>query len=188
VFRRRRLLSIVALAVLAVALTLVWFSPLGWTVWGRLRGEPFFRGRPASQWARELEEYCPAVRLSDDLSRVHRRYYRYTDGLLGELKGQAGVRRAVVPIGMQELPFADGDPNGVPVLIALLEHAKVTIRQMAAWGLARCGPAARDAIPALERARQQAPDCARWGICVDLDEAIVAIEYPHLKRRPTVEE
>src|SRR5579884_512240 len=59
--RVRWFIGIGALLLLAAAAA-VFLDPTG-TVLGRLRGEPFFGGRPASWWGRELRSSDPAAHV-----------------------------------------------------------------------------------------------------------------------------
>ncbi len=81
-------------------------------------------------------------------------------GALGE-KGRGAEERLFAMLGVESDRAAAGEalraihPTSVRALIAALEQADWTVRQMAADALARLGKASREAVPVLERVMRE---------------------------------
>src|SRR4051812_35296657 len=94
--RRRVLLAAVALLVVFLGGALL-APDVRWAVWGRLRGEAFYRGRPTSYWEASL-----------------RRWPSSTPSLLEDLAGRVHVRLPAVLCGDDGasawMPLQKGDP------------------------------------------------------------------------------
>jgi hypothetical protein len=153
--RRRRLIGLLALAALAgtVAVPAVHWRLIGWA-----RGEPFYRGRPASYWRAEVaacdvgQVGCPGLVLGDAPPRPPTIYLEPRSGpldlalqWLAEHLGLPGLR------GPDEPPLGDGDASAAPVLIALTGDPDPKVRCYAAQSLGRLHLDGRPAIPALRR-------------------------------------
>ncbi len=114
----------IGVALLLAAGVAVFLDPTA-AVLGRLRGEPFYRGRPAAWWGRQLRSTDPAA---------HAR---------------------------AEADLQAGGADAVPVLVALLHRdggdwGAAETRWMAADQLGRISAPARDAVPALTAALNDA--------------------------------
>src|SRR4051794_19902865 len=128
--RRRRLLT--GLAVLGL-LGVLALPGVHWRLVGWWRGEPFYRGRPASHWADEMRAY----QQGDFMGEGYRESVVRPSGPLAGLRERLGyyVPRESVPAG--RLPWASGDPAAVPVLTTLLTDHDRNVRLMAIWALGR---------------------------------------------------
>jgi hypothetical protein len=156
--RRRLLLGAgVLLVVLAGALA----QPgVRWPLWGWLRGEPFYRGKPTSYWAERLRAEtcnvqtqtdppwnglrlvtCPALSRRPPLIDAFYRYVR--------------VNRSAPPEVLFEFSEAD---RLVPVLIQLLKDPDRSVVAKAALCLWHIGPAAWESTPALSAALAASTD------------------------------
>jgi HEAT repeat len=149
--RRRVLLGAgVLLVVLAGALA----QPgVRWPLWGWLRGEAFYRGRPTSYWAGRLKnEPCEFCQNADAQASGGLKVWVETrpapqrpPPLVGALYRLFRVRPAP-----SEVLFEGGeDCRLVPVLIELLQDQNPSVVRLAALYLGGLGPAARPAAPAL---------------------------------------
>jgi hypothetical protein len=127
---RRRIL--VAVALLAIVCAIV-FEALTHVGRGWLAGEPFYRGRPASYWAAEIESWTST---DPDWRRT-----------------QTYDRRSVAPRwlgGLHPQPqwpgLLDGDRDGLAVLQALSHHPSAEVRDWARIGIERLDNAERGPI------------------------------------------
>jgi HEAT repeat protein len=133
---RRRLFRIGVLFLVALAGVLL-IPDVRFELWGRLRGEPRFRDKPACAWSsavRDWDRAAGAPALPPVLTR---------------LLGLFGLGRFGAP---DEPAVLNGGPEAVPVLSYLLGDGDPAVCRHAAYGLQHIGPAARDAVPALARA------------------------------------
>lgn len=156
---KKRLPIALVLVILLTALV-VWLEPTR-LLWGTLRGDAFFKGRPASYWARQVERWTEAgerclgvsdhVRLSDQamdyLGLLDRHPPRPTVldqdpaalAVLTELLDcdHSSVRyHAVHALGARECWPED---MGTPLLRAALAHRRADVRWWAAVLLVRNG-------------------------------------------------
>jgi hypothetical protein len=90
---------------------------------GRLMGEPFYEGRPASYWAAEIERW-----ETDDPPWDTQRYARRSTW-------PAWIERRLPPPGWPTL--LDGDPEALPVLQALRKHPSPDVQDWARIGIER---------------------------------------------------
>jgi hypothetical protein len=123
--------TLVAAALLALVCAVV-FEAATHVGRGWLGGEPFYRGRPASYWAAEIECWTS----TDPAWRT-----------------QTYVRRSVSPrwlgglLPQQEWPgLLDGDRDGLAVLQALSNHPSAAVRDWARIGLERLDNAERGPV------------------------------------------
>jgi hypothetical protein len=157
--KRRRLVRLLALLAVLAALT-VWLEPTR-VVWGWLRGEAFYQGRPTSYWAERIRPW----EISDDLRiNVNAAICEMTasrmEARLAKLQGreapltrqqsalylsvpphEGDLRKLVKPwLRLPEIPWPavlDGDPDAEPVLTELLTHDAPGVRDWARRGLER---------------------------------------------------
>jgi hypothetical protein len=98
-----------------------------WVVWGRLRGEAFYRGRPTSYWRghvlawNDLGFYPPAVSLVVRRPRWWADYLPWRSGRPAPL--------------VEAEPFPGDDPAAIPVLMELLRDEDPEVRVGAAEAL-----------------------------------------------------
>lgn len=116
--KNRRTLLLTILAAALILASLVWFDPTR-VLWGSLRGEAFFDGRPVSYWRQSLQSGDPVVQ-SESFEKL----------------GEGGA--ASVPILASLLQTRGGS----------LE-ADAEVRWKAAALLGKIGKPAREALPAL---------------------------------------
>lgn len=130
--RKRLFIAVVALGVLAAGL----FEPLC-TLCSYVTGEPFYRGKPASYWSRELQRWVPVAWVQEG-GRTEKRAIKW-----GKRVPEWKVRiyRWSPTLGQklieEQQPILDGDPAARAVLQKLLADENPDVRQMAAFGLAR---------------------------------------------------
>jgi hypothetical protein len=117
----------------------IWLEPTR-VVWGWLRGEAFYQGRPTSWWASELDRWeCHVAYLLMDVGgrkicRRHEHYFR-KDTEFEQLWKRWFPSDAEPPV-----PTAlTGDPAAQAVLLALVEHPSEQVQKMAIHGLLRLG-------------------------------------------------
>ena len=123
--------TLVTAALLAIVCAIV-FEAVTDVGRGWLGGEPFYRGRPASYWAAEIE--C----------------WTSTDP---DWRTQTYVRRSVSPRWLGRLlpqpqwpGLLDGDRDGLAVLQALSNHPSAEVRDWARIGLERLDTAERGPV------------------------------------------
>jgi hypothetical protein len=109
---KRRLLSC-SLILLTFAAFAVWLEPTR-VVWGWLRGEAFYQGRPTSWWSREILHW-----QHYPLGNV---FVRQSDNLLIRL-GWQKQSSMITPF-----PPIEGDNGGEDVLRALLQDSSPMVR------------------------------------------------------------
>jgi hypothetical protein len=120
-----------------------------WPIIGWWRGEEFYARRPASYWAWQLECLSGCGYSLPVLSVTGCRCELIP--VPGPLR-RLGVWSPAWSVPDADLPFAAGDPAGVPVLRVLLRHLDVRVRVHAAWALAKVGPPAAAAVEDLRAA------------------------------------
>jgi HEAT repeat protein len=150
---RRLLLALGLVLVLGAALALL--EPNG-ALLGWLRGEAFFRGRPASGWARRLRDADPAEQ-ERAVSALREGKGSAVPVLLVLLRGgEEGVScHAALTLGGIG-PEARGS---VPALVSALDEGGPRARECAAQALGQIGLPDERAIAALRRALK-APEAA----------------------------
>lgn len=130
---------------------------LGW-----LRGEAFYQGRPTGWWIRELRDwdmpfqeyaYFKALYLARNKDGYH---VGLNHGVMRRaywLRELSPVEEFLVKHGnvqsssQRPTPFADCDPNAIPVLAQLLQTEETRVQFAAVEALAKLGPAGRQAFP-----------------------------------------
>ena len=140
---KRRKLALIGVAVLTAILVANFYSSdlIGW--W---RGEASYRGRYTNSWRAELAsyEFMGLFGGPGDPDRLFVRVPTKWDKLLERMG--LGTQKGRPP---SSPPLQDGHPEGVQVLVELLQAPEANVRVLAARGLERIGPRAREAIPAL---------------------------------------
>jgi len=145
---KRRLIRWSLILAILVAFA-VWLEPTR-VVWGWLRREAFYDGRPTSYWASELERWG-AVFIADDLATGQKtialgvnpaehqppdgaKLFFYRQPGWGEriFKTARGQRMTTYGPGPELL---QGDSDAEPVLQALAEHPDRDVRRLALYGL-----------------------------------------------------
>jgi hypothetical protein len=134
---RRRLLG-VGVAVLATAGAALLFPPPRAVLFGLLRGEKFYAGRPTSHWSAAVTAYLDGPFRSDLVPATPLDWLKRLCRI-----GVPRYRPATAA------PFHDPDPAAVPVLVDLLRDPTPQVRRYAAARLGALGPRARVAVPAL---------------------------------------
>jgi HEAT repeats len=173
--RRRRLLRC-ALAVAAI-LGVLALPPVHWRLYGWVKGEPFYAGRPASWWSATLR----ACDVGECVIAVQGPTLVYERARPPEMclvprptlvdRGGRWLADALSrpPSGPQlvESVLAPSDPAALPVLLALLGDADPRVRYFAAQELGGLGEAGRPALPALRSlAGDPAEGAPGWGATV----------------------
>jgi hypothetical protein len=139
--RRRRLLVGLALLGLLGVLAL---PGVHWRLIGWAKGEPFYRGRPASYWVAELRSF-----ELDFTSFLPGDFYWVRPvGLPPEWCWRLGLTARCQMMSATEMPLSS-DPEAVPLLRALLHNPDPSVRFKAAVALAAQGNAAASAVPDL---------------------------------------
>ena len=136
---KRKLTWLSILLILAVLA--VWLEPTR-VVWGKLRGEEFYWGRPTSYWRNELDRWRPG------------NFNMQGGGEQIELVRTPTWFQRRLPWLFPDTPNAwpavlDGDPDAQPVLRALLDDDTPFVRELAQEGLSRI------------RTREQGPRLSR---------------------------
>lgn len=140
--KRRLLLMALGLSALACLLVL---PAVHWHLIGWWRGEPFYRGRPASYWGYMMTN---GEDFEDPSGKL---YCRVQIPLLTRLQYRLGLRPTFHTVAIADMPGSDRNPTAVPVLTALLKGEDRRVRVCAAHSLGRIGPAAAAAVPELTR-------------------------------------
>ncbi len=158
---RRRLVRVGGLLLLAALVVALLLPDVRWPLWGALRHEPFYNGKPASYWCAELRGYrimfcanCPETpfepRPPDEgcgSQAVRWLYWRV-------FKKRPDPRPTAA--------ILHGDPAALPVLEALLQDDDHVTRELAILGMVYIGPPARSAVPKLLIALHDEDPCIRW--------------------------
>jgi hypothetical protein len=146
----RRYFIVIAMV---AALGLVLFEAHTHVLRGYLAGEPFYRGKPASYWSRELarwEGYRKAHIIGNldsiEWSAVPKRWSRSTLAWEEWLYTNVPSLRKHLP---RESRILDGDLAAFDVLLVLLEAENAQVRAMAAHGLSHFNR--RESVAALMR-------------------------------------
>ena len=125
IMTKRRLLRWSLLFVILGAFA-VWLEPTR-VVWGWLRGEAFYQGRPTSYWRNEIAQW--SIVLASSKSRVHYVTQRRTVNTL--LDGW-------IHIPEREFPgLLNGDHEGAAVLAELASDSSEVVRDWVKVGLER---------------------------------------------------
>jgi hypothetical protein len=144
-------------------------------LWGFLRGEAFYKGRPVCWWSEELQQWSPSFQPMNSISYQD---YLKIAGLLSHDEPDppfldVDVDRTTWVRGPRysgkrankwlskfikskdpQLPFQSGDPKAVPVLRALLRDENLMVLRIAMTGIRRVGPSASSMLTAVEPLRQ----------------------------------
>jgi hypothetical protein len=130
---------------LAIVMAPLLVPGVRWRLWGTLRGESFYRGRPTSYWSREVSR-CP--KTSDYRCSLAGLWHapRVPATRVDGVKAVFGLPHTVTS---PRFPLRDDDPSAVPVLIDLLKDPDPGVRMYAAESLGGLGTAAAAAVPAL---------------------------------------
>ena len=127
---KRRLLrwSLIFVALAAFA---VWLEPTR-VVWGWLRGEAFYQGRPTSWWAEELDYWQVGYLWNhgDNIPVYWRTNSAFEDFTKQLLRDNS---KRPVPAALT------GDPAAEGILTELLNHPTKHVREMARHGLDQAG-------------------------------------------------
>jgi hypothetical protein len=138
---KRRKAALAGLTTILVVAGLLLLPGAYWRVYGWLRGEMFYDGRPASYYAA-----CHRRDLPSGRTGAGARVWAFVQQL------------SVDRFGLPGTPTMRAD--AVPVLTALLADADPGVRTFAAWELGSIGlPAAKPALPALRGLRDD-PDAS----------------------------
>jgi hypothetical protein len=143
--KRRRLVRLLALLAVLAALT-VWLEPTR-VVWGWLRGEAFYQGRPTSYWAERIRPW----QLPDDFRtniNMALSEWRHIPATREEVAlyvslapRESDLRKSLKPwLRLPDIAWPavlDGDAEAAPVLTELLHHNEPGIRDWARRGLER---------------------------------------------------
>ena len=129
---KRKLRWLLILAIL-VAFA-VWLEPTR-VVWGWLRGEAFYDGRPTSWWERELARW-EMIDLRNETYVFYREKYPGPNWLYRWFGINTDVRIEVNGDCKATAPrILRGDSNAEPILRELAEYHDHRIRRMANYGL-----------------------------------------------------
>lgn len=141
---KRKLRWLLILAILAAFV--VWLEPTR-VIWGWLRGEAFYDGRPTSWWVDELSHWKMVTLDVDSLGHLPRGstivvFLRTEDGALSWLRRLLG-RAEPMKININDKQHLEGpsllrgDQEADPVLRALVETGDDHVRRLASYGLKR---------------------------------------------------
>lgn len=156
--KKKRRLILFALALL-VAVPLI-LPGTRLTLWGWLRGEPCYKGRPVSYWRWELEEWqrSEVKFLGDNGQAIDRRpepwWHHRVSSPERVIDWFAGRTSRVLPYDMKPIPepFDKDDPDALSILVELLTDPDVELQIIAAKALHYMGSNALPAKAALEEA------------------------------------
>lgn len=151
--KRWVLASLVGLLCVAILV----FPTSRFLLFGWIRGESFYGGRPTSDWHREIHGYDEHwFPLSQDwyLSRP------VSSGLVGWWRKLCGFDEQAT-IGVQS-PLLSGDPEALHVLMELLQYPDNHSRRVGAYGLGKIGTQARSAVPTLSEIARTTDDSALY--------------------------
>jgi hypothetical protein len=139
---RRRLLLISSAFLAVLFLGFIFQSNLI----GRWRGEAKYKGRYTNSWRAEMRQFQPDIGICESgrIEWAYRRAPTIWEEWLAKVLPNATSNMPSAPPPLQE-----GDPEALQVLIELLRAPEENVRMLAASGLERIGPEARQAVPAL---------------------------------------
>jgi hypothetical protein len=127
------------LSLLVLGAFALWLEPTR-VVWGWLRGEAFYQGRPTSWWASELERWDCQVAFASFLGpegekgcRRIERFYRKNTEFEQRWKRWFNIEETNAPAP----GVLTGDPAAEAVLLALAEHPSEHVQDLASRGLLR---------------------------------------------------
>jgi hypothetical protein len=107
----------------------VWLEPTR-VVWGSLRGEAFYRGRPTSYWAEQIRPWDSY--LTSIYNRAHSHRYRPRTSKLHQFLTQ------YITLPEPAWPdLLDGHADAMPVLLQLADHPNNVVRLWAQEGIER---------------------------------------------------
>lgn len=148
--KKRRII----LACLCLLLGGIMFFPTSrFVILGWLRGESSYQGRPTCYWHNELQQWeFNELNMSTPGGNVELR-----TGWLRELRKSISdlfldpvyYLRASSAYQHGLSPLLTGDPESLPVLMALLESEDPAVRHQAIFGLRKIGTGAQSAFPQL---------------------------------------
>lgn len=153
--KRRRLLLILPLLLLVSGLLLV--PSVRWPIYGRLRGEAFYKGMPTSYWHDRCPEYF--VHYNWENGIVIREDFSIGPSWLEQVLDFCGIYED------EPVNLFSGEADAIPVLIQLLRTGDRQAQLVAGYGLLMINgnslyepdkeatqAALREAIPALQDA------------------------------------
>jgi hypothetical protein len=124
-----RVLVLVALAAFAV-----WLEPTR-ILWGSLRGEAFYKGRPTSYWAEQIRPW-DSYRIFFAMRTRYSSHIRYL--YCPKTGNLHQILNRFVELPLPSWPnVLDGDPEAIHVLCELREHPCKVVRQWAEQGIGR---------------------------------------------------
>src|SRR5262249_53087369 len=151
---KRRLLRW-SLILLILAAFAVWQEPTR-VVWGWLRGEAFYQGRPTSWWAKELNQWDFSrsfALMNINGERICRESYHYARE---NSEFESFCERGFGLHTERPVPEAlQGDPAAEAVLAALADHPSERVRKMAEHGLQRLRRAEAWRMSSAEREEEE---------------------------------
>jgi hypothetical protein len=126
--KRRYRIALLLVPVLAVFI--VWLEPTR-VIWGWMRGETFYQGRPTSYWAARIQPWSQIVKTSSWRRVNTYSYGAVRDPLISWLERYVSLPATRWPAVL------DGDPDAAVVLHELLDHPESIVREWATEGLHR---------------------------------------------------
>ena len=147
---KRWRLCLMLLLLLVVGLLLV--PQVRWPAYGWLRGEASYQGMPTTWWAKEIEEsyhYIPFVESEHGVTSewcVDSSASLWDQWLLRLKPGPTAIPVRDIILGS---PLLMGDPEALPVLLALIRGDSVKGRRVAIRGLLAHGKSNPEVVQAL---------------------------------------
>jgi hypothetical protein len=129
---RQKHIAILGLT-LGIAVLALWLEPTR-VVWGWLRGEAFYQGRPTSYWRQELALWQPHCIGGDSTGHTWSKIYDY-------YREKTFIEKLLsnfVTVAEHNWPsLLEGDPLALSLLKELSLDSDAEIRKLAGEGLAR---------------------------------------------------
>jgi len=179
-FRKIRASRVFLVFAICLIVALLWLSGAHWTLLGHIKGEASYKGQPTRVWSKRLQAITVSGYAGFDVqsagSHVVREYSRPSNTVWDWLDYLEGKPTSYVDVPEAEVPFTDGDPRAVPVLIELLDNRDPDVRLLAARGLCRIGPEAKGAMPALQKTLDADIDRREFDVVLELENAIERID------------
>jgi hypothetical protein len=150
---RKRWLLLPAILLLVL---LVRLEPTG-VIWGTLRGEAFYKGRPTSYWRKEMASYHESHRINLVFAFAEK------PSFFDRLRERLGLKSKASQLLPLPAPAILGsEPAAVPVLAELLDDPEQTIRAEAANALAATMPRSAAVIVVFQQALTSRHRDVRW--------------------------